>query len=100
MGRRLSLPGQGGQPGDQGEVLVPGGKRESVLASQSRDPDVIVRDGSARLGKLSLDLERRWCPAGHYQSRSSMRSQPSSMAFSIASASSRDRLPKVRARTA
>src|ERR1035437_983546 len=38
---------------------------------------------------------RRWCPTGHYQPCSLICSQPSSMAFSIASASSAERLPAV-----
>src|ERR1035437_953139 len=43
---------------------------------------------------------RRWCPTGHYQPCSLICSQPSSMAFSIASASSAERLPAVWVRIA
>ena len=59
-----SLPSQRLQARDQGEMGVPGRQRQVVLPSQRRNPDVVVRNGPARLCKFRLHsaIVLRRCP--------------------------------------
>ena len=52
----MGLPGERFQSRHMGEVGVPGCQRQVILPGHRRDPEVVVRDGLAKLSQFGSDL--------------------------------------------
>src|SRR5260370_1191380 len=84
-------------------VSFPAAISTAIGASLGRSMEDIerspLRSELPSSNRLEDELSQRWYPAGYYQPRSSIRSQPSSTSFWISAATSLDKLPEVRANT-